>query len=48
MPFTILMLLMMAALAKMLRKEPIPLRPADVRHFKRLEKAVNEQDKKQN
>lgn len=32
-----------ASLVKILRKEPIPLRPADVRHFKRHEKAVKEE-----
>lgn len=44
-PFTVLMLLMMVALVKMLRKEPIPLRSADVRRFKRLQKEVREDQK---
>lgn len=46
-PFTVLLLLLIAAILKLLKKEPLPIRPADLRRFRRLEKAVSkEQNKK--
>ncbi|KKB39625.1 BCCT family transporter [Bacillus thermotolerans] len=45
-PFTVLLLLLMIAIAKLVRKEPLPIRKADLRRFRRLEKAANEDQKK--
>lgn len=45
-PFTAILLLLLLALAKLLRKEPFPIRKADVRHFKRLREATNNEQKK--
>lgn len=42
-PFTVLLLLLVAAILKLLKKEPLPIRPADLRRFRRLEKAVSKE-----
>jgi glycine betaine transporter len=38
-PFTLLLLIMVAAIVKLLRHEPLPIRKADLRRFRRLEEA---------
>lgn len=40
-PFTAILIFLIVALVKLLRKEPLPLRKADVRRFKRLAKMAN-------
>nr|WP_144919595.1 BCCT family transporter [Paenibacillus bovis] len=45
-PFTLLLLLLIISLSKLLKKEPLPIRKADLRRFKRLEKAANSKEKK--
>ncbi|HZG70533.1 MAG TPA: BCCT family transporter [Chondromyces sp.] len=40
-PFTILLLLLAFAMIKLLRTEPLPIRKADLRRFRRLEQAAN-------
>ncbi|WP_054954790.1 BCCT family transporter [Paenibacillus dakarensis] len=40
-PFTVLLLLLIVAMAKLLRREPIPIRAADLKRFKRLEEAAS-------
>ncbi|SEN43757.1 choline/carnitine/betaine transport [Mesobacillus persicus] len=40
-PFTIILMLLMFAIAKLLAKEPLPIRKADLRRFRRLEEAAN-------
>ncbi|SET30295.1 choline/carnitine/betaine transport [Natronincola peptidivorans] len=45
-PFTIILLLLMFAIAKLLQKEPLPIREADLRRFRRLEKEAKKRDKK--
>jgi len=45
-PFTLILLLLMFAIAKLLAKEPLPIRKADLRRFRRLEEAANKPDKK--
>ncbi|VEF46287.1 glycine betaine transporter [Bacillus freudenreichii] len=37
-PFTLVLLLLTAAIFKLLRREPLPVRSADVRRFRRIEK----------
>jgi choline-glycine betaine transporter len=44
-PFTILLLLMVLSIGKLLRREPLPIRKADLRHFRRLEEAAKKQKK---
>lgn len=44
-PFTVLLLILTIAIAKLLRHEPLPIRKADLRRFRRLEKAANKEDK---
>lgn len=39
-PFTAILLLLLLAMIKLLKKEPLPIRKADLRRFYRLEKAV--------
>ncbi len=41
-PFTIVLLLLIASLLILLRKEPLPIRKADLRRFRRLEAASRE------
>jgi choline-glycine betaine transporter len=45
-PFTILLMMLMFAVIKFVRKEPLPIRKADLNRFRRLEKAANEWKKK--
>ncbi|MRX71203.1 BCCT family transporter [Bacillus lacus] len=42
-PFTLLLLLLTIAIIKLLAKEPLPIRKADLRRFQRLEKAANKE-----
>lgn len=44
-PFTLVLLLMVAAIVRLLRHEPLPIRKADLRRFRRLEEASSKQDK---
>src|SRR5690606_29790909 len=39
-PFTILLLLMAFAIVRLLRREPLPIRAADLRHHQRLSAAA--------
>jgi len=39
-PFTVLLILLIFSLSKLLKKEPITVRPSDVRQFERVEKEV--------
>ncbi|WP_053361165.1 BCCT family transporter [Bacillus sp. FJAT-27251] len=43
-PFTVILLLMMFAIGKLLRREPLPIRKADLRRFRRLEEAAKKQE----
>ncbi|MFC4601364.1 BCCT family transporter [Cohnella hongkongensis] len=45
-PFTLLLLLLGLSIAKLLRKEPLPIRKADLKRFLRLEKVAKEEKKK--
>ncbi|RJE86057.1 BCCT family transporter [Paenibacillus sp. 1011MAR3C5] len=47
-PFTIILLLMIAATVKLLRKEPLPIRNRDLKRFRRLEEAANKENKAPN
>jgi glycine betaine transporter len=47
-PFTILMLLMIVSMVIMLKNEPLPIRKADLRRYRRLEEAANKQKDKAN
>lgn len=38
-PFTVLLLLLIVAMVKLLRREPLPIRNSDLKRFQRLEKA---------
>lgn len=40
-PFTIILLLLMFAIAKLIEHEPLPIRKADLRRFRRLEEAAS-------
>ncbi|GAK40578.1 BCCT family transporter [Paenibacillus urinalis] len=40
-PFTVILLLLIIAVVKLLRKEPLPIRKADLRRYRRLEEAAN-------
>lgn len=40
-PFTVLLLLLIVALVKLLRREPLPIRKADLKRFRHLEEAAN-------
>lgn len=44
-PFTLLLLMLMFATLKLLKKEPLPIRKADLRRFRRLEEAVKKNKK---
>jgi glycine betaine transporter len=41
-PFTVILLMLMLSLIKLLKKETIPIRPADLKRFERLQKASKE------
>ncbi|PAD34089.1 BCCT family transporter [Terribacillus saccharophilus] len=45
-PFTILMLLLIISMVKLLKDEPLPVRKADLRRFRRIEKAANNEKNK--
>lgn len=40
-PFTVILLLLIIAVVKLLRKEPLPIRKADLKRYRRLEEAAN-------
>lgn len=44
-PFTVILLLLMFAIIKLLQKEPLPIREADLRRFRRLEKEAKKKRK---
>lgn len=44
-PFTFLLLMLTIAIVKLLKHEPLPIRKADLRRFRRLEKAANKKNK---
>lgn len=44
-PFTIILLILLYAIVKLLRQEPLPIRKADLKRFRRLEKAANKKEK---
>ncbi len=46
-PFTVVLLLMVAAIVRLLRHEPLPIRKADLRRFRRLEEASSKASRKQ-
>ncbi|HSI66475.1 MAG TPA: BCCT family transporter [Planococcus sp. (in: firmicutes)] len=45
-PFTLLLLLMVAAFWKIIKNESLPIKKSDLRRFKRLEKEANKQQRK--
>ncbi|WP_077215168.1 BCCT family transporter [Bacillus dakarensis] len=45
-PFTVILLLLTFAIVKLLKHEPLPIRKADLRRFRRLEKAAADNKKK--
>jgi len=45
-PFTVLLLMLMVALVRLIKKEPLPIGKADLKRFRRLEKAAREEKKK--
>ena len=45
-PFTLLLVLMVAAFAKLVRQEPLPIKKSDLRRFRRLEKEANKQQRR--
>jgi glycine betaine transporter len=44
-PFTVILLMLIISLVKLLRKETIPIRSADLKRFERLQKASKEKEK---
>ncbi|WP_459965488.1 BCCT family transporter [Paenibacillus sp. JCM 10914] len=44
-PFTVLLLMLIIAVVKLLRREPLPVRKADLKRFRRLEEAANKEKK---
>lgn len=42
-PFTAILLMMIAALIRLLRREPLPIRKADLRRFQRLQEVANKE-----
>lgn len=44
-PFTVIMLILIVAIFKMLRREPIPISKRDIRQFRRMEKASKKLNK---
>lgn len=44
-PFTVLLLLLTAAMFKLVKREPLPIRKSDLRRFKRLEEAASRESK---
>lgn len=45
-PFTLLLVMLLAAIARLLRGEPIPIRPAELRRYRRLAKAAQQEEQK--
>jgi len=45
-PFTVLLLMLIIAILKLLKTEPIPIRKADIRRFERLQKAIKKKQEK--
>lgn len=45
-PFTVLLLMLIIAISKLLKIEPIPIRKADLRRFERLQKASKKKEEK--
>lgn len=45
-PFTLLILLLILSMSKLLNKEPITVRPADIRHFEKIEGEVKKERKR--
>lgn len=43
-PFTILLIMLLIAIARLLHGEPIPIRPADLRRYRRLAKAAQQEE----
>ena len=41
-PFTVILLLLIISISKLLRKETVPIRPAELRRFEQLLKASKE------
>lgn len=46
-PFTLLMLLLMFSMFKLLNKEPITVRPSEIRHFEHVEREVKKKARKE-
>ena len=46
-PFTVLLILLIFSLSKLLKREPITVRPSDVRQFERVEKEVKKKTRNQ-
>lgn len=44
-PFAVLLLLLIVAVVKLLRREPLPIRKSDLKRFRRLEEAANKERK---
>jgi len=45
-PFTVLLIMLLVAITRLLRGEPIPIRPADLRRYRRLAKAAQQEEQK--
>lgn len=45
-PFTVLLILLMISMTKLLKKETLPIRPADLKRFERVEREVKKQRRK--
>lgn len=45
-PFTILLLLLMISMLKLLKREPITIRPSEVQHFERVEKEAKKKKRR--
>ncbi len=46
-PFTLLLLLLMFSMFKLLKKEPITVRPSEIRHFEHVEREVKKKARKE-
>lgn len=46
-PFTVIMLIMIVAISRMLKKEPIPISKTEIKRYRRIEKASEELAKKE-
>jgi len=45
-PFTVLLIMLLVAIIRLLHGEPIPIRPADLRRYRRLAKAAQQEEQK--